>query len=118
MTAFNFQPQFVPLIKSGEKRSTIRQTKRCKVGDSMQLYTGQRTRTCKKIMDVECIGTAKIVINRHSIWRICKKEGIVCVNKMFLHEQEGFINAQQFLDFFKDKYGLPFIGYIHTWGKS
>jgi hypothetical protein len=50
------------LLIEGKKLSTIRQKKRCKVGDKMQLYTGQRTKGCKKILDATCIGTAQITI--------------------------------------------------------
>ena len=49
MVAFNFKKGFVPDITHGIKCSTIRQTKRCNVGDVMQLYTGQRTKHCQKI---------------------------------------------------------------------
>jgi hypothetical protein len=115
MTTFNFQPQFVVKIKSGEKQSTIRSTKRCDVGDTMQLYTGLRTKKCKKLMDVTCIGVAPILVSAKSVWKLGKTEGNVKPSVASLHEQEGFINAQAMVDFFREEYGLPYRGWIHAW---
>ncbi len=57
MVAFNFQKQFVLKIKRGEKDQTFRVgEQRADVGDMLQLYTGQRTKGCYKLMsDVPCI---------------------------------------------------------------
>ena len=115
MTAFNFQPQFVPKILADKKLSTIRSTKRCNVGDTMQLYTGLRTKKCKKLMDVTCIGVAPIMIREPDIWAIIGKiEGNIHPAPV-LHIQEGFKNAQDFLEFFRHEYGLPYRGWIHAW---
>lgn len=115
MTAFNFKPEFVPLIESGQKRSTIRSTRRCSPGDIMQLYTGQRTKQCRKIMDALCIGVAEIEINDSDIWRLPKPaDGKVFVNPRLSH-QEGFLNECEMLDFFRRQYGLPYRGWLHVW---
>lgn len=115
MTAFSFKPVFVPKILSGEKLSTIRSTRRCNVGDTMQLYTGLRTKKCKKLIDVVCIGIAPITINKLEIWRISKTEGNVRPSPLFFHEQEGFKNTQDFIEFFREEYDLPYKGWIHAW---
>lgn len=116
MTAFNFKPEFVPMIESGHKRSTIRSTRRCSPGGIMQLYTGQRTKSCRKIMDVRCIGVAEIEINDSDIWRLPNPaEGKVFVNPRLAH-QEGFQNEVDMLAFFRTKYGLPYRGWLHVWG--
>src|ERR1700721_2882466 len=57
MVAFNFQPQFVPLIVARTKTQTIRQRARAKPGDRLQLYTGQRTKACRKLLDPDPICT-------------------------------------------------------------
>lgn len=57
MVAFNFQRQFVPAIQSGEKTQTIRRSARAKVGDRLQLYTGMRTKACRKIVEPDPICT-------------------------------------------------------------
>jgi hypothetical protein len=115
MTAFSFKPVFVPKILAGEKLSTIRSTRRCNVGDTMQLYTGLRTKKCKKIMDVVCIGVAPIRISKSEIWKIGKTEGNVRPSPLFFNEQEGFSNVHEMIDFFRKEHGLPYNGWIHAW---
>jgi hypothetical protein len=43
MVAFNFATEFAGPVERREKKQTIRQTRRAKPGDAIQLYTGQRT---------------------------------------------------------------------------
>lgn len=57
MVALNFSPQFAPLVAAGTKRQTIRQSARAKPGDSLQLYTGQRTKACRKLVAPDPICT-------------------------------------------------------------
>lgn len=116
MVAFNFKKKFAPKVESGEKPSTIRQTKRCDVGDLIQLYTGQRTKFCKKLGDAVCIGTAKILVTEECPYESSNCEGIVKPDVSIpLYEQEGFSNAKEMQDFFREQYGLPFVGWLHVW---
>lgn len=55
MVALNFQPQFADAVASGEKTQTIRRSARARPGQSLQLYTGQRTKACRKLADATCI---------------------------------------------------------------
>ena len=54
MVAYNFQPEFVAPIQSGVKTQTIRRSARCKTGDELQLFTGQRTKACRQIGTATC----------------------------------------------------------------
>ena len=62
MVAINFQPQFADDVESGKKRQTIRRKARCKAGDKLQLYTGQRTKACRKLLDALCVDVSDIVM--------------------------------------------------------
>ena len=117
MVAFNFQSRFVQDILHGTKQTTIRQTKRCNVGDTMQLYTGQRTKYCEKIADTTCIGIAYIQVMDDCPWSISPLDGETWHTKdgKPWHELEGFSNAALFVDFFRKQYGLPFQGYVYYW---
>lgn len=42
MVAFSFSEQFAGPVSRREKLQTIRQTRRAKIGDKIQLYTGMR----------------------------------------------------------------------------
>lgn len=55
MTALNFSLQFATDVEAGRKTQTIRQTARnLKPGKPIQLYTGQRTKECRKLRDAIC----------------------------------------------------------------
>jgi hypothetical protein len=67
MVAYNFQKRFAPPIKSGDKSHTIRKNgkrRHAREGESVQLYTGMRTRSCKKIVakDPVCVFCKSIAI--------------------------------------------------------
>ena len=70
MVAYNFSPQFVDDIAKRRKRQTLRTTARARVGDTLQLYTGQRTKDCRKIVDEDpvCIRTATIELNEDALY--------------------------------------------------
>ena len=57
MVAYSFQRMFVPAIETGLKRQTIRAARKrhARPGEMIQLYTGMRTKACRKIIpDPEC----------------------------------------------------------------
>ena len=54
MVAINFSAQFADCVERGEKRQTIRRGKKCKPGDTLQLYTGMRTKACRKLRVAVC----------------------------------------------------------------
>lgn len=115
MVAFNFKKDFAPKILIGEKTSTIRSKQRCKVGDTMHLFTGQRTKACKRLMTTTCVGVGRITINKYT-WALHEFEGELYTREHeVLSAQEGFENLQAMLDFFDKQYGLPYTGYIHVW---
>lgn len=65
MVAFNFSPEFADDIAARRKRQTLRTTPRAKAGDLLQLYTGQRTKACRKLVEEDpvCIRTAVIYLH-------------------------------------------------------
>lgn len=134
MPALNFQKEFVTLIESGKKRQTIRphRTNPIKPGDKIFLFTGLRTKSCKRIVIpsimempdiynpeadqrpfIECLNVEPIRID----WF-----GISLNNKVLepaeayrLCIDDGFQNDEEFINFFKTKYGLPFEGVVIKW---
>ena len=114
MVAINFQREFASDIRSGRKTQTTRRTARCKTGDDLQLYTGQRTKDCV------LIGTAKCAICEP----ITIADSYVAVGMFRLPfgdvehiaQIDGFPNAAAMRDWFRDRYGsLPFSGYRIMW---
>lgn len=120
MVAINFKKEFVGAILAGDKAQTIRQKARCKVGDTLQLYTGQRTKYCQKISDAICTEVTPIEI--HDV--MIKVNGqVLQFEEMakfvhadgFKHKRTDALNMNEFFSFFESHYSLPFIGYVIKW---
>lgn len=117
MPILNFKKQFAGLVETGTKRQTIRATRKhpIKVGDKLYLYTGLRTKQCRKLREATCTEIKNI--------SIYAKNGLVRVNahylspaeKQKLAESDGFAEAYEFFEFFKTVHGLPFHGQIIKW---
>ena len=119
MVAFNFSV-FVDKVEAREKRMTIRKKQRAKKGDSIQLYTGMRTKDCRKLVeeDAVCLGSCPVEISENIIQCYTNLFGI----EQWIHQREedfakmdGFETFEDMKSFFKQHYGLPFTGYMHQW---
>jgi hypothetical protein len=64
MPAYSFKERFIPLLKDGSKRQTIRKSRKgqAKPGDTVYLYFGMRTKYCTKIGEGTCINRSAIII--------------------------------------------------------
>lgn len=65
MVAYSFRPMFIPLILSGAKRQTIRAIGRRRhaiPGETLQLYTGMRTKHCLLIGTAICTAAEPITM--------------------------------------------------------
>ncbi|AFY39910.1 hypothetical protein Lepto7376_3736 [[Leptolyngbya] sp. PCC 7376] len=105
MSALNFKKQFVPLIESGEKRQTIRCRKRpIKVGERLYLYTGQRTKSCRKIAESICGKTHDFVLSKYQLDDYARifidGEQICNAHIRELAFRDGFETVEDFVQFF------------------
>lgn len=118
MPALNFKSQFADDVESGKKRQTIRPIRKrpIKVGDDLHLYTGMRTKICRKLGMGICGSVMPV--------RIDAKQKRVVLNGMplwFHHEidelarADGFASIGEFFDFFKRQYGEVFEGVLIKW---
>jgi hypothetical protein len=116
MVAFSFSPEFAGPVSAREKKQTIRQTPRAKVGDRIQLYTGMRTRNCVKLVAEDPVCTYVGYVN-------ISPTGLT-VSDTSKHPRDidefarldGFEDYAAMLAWFKGRYGHPsFIGYLHRW---
>ena len=59
MVAYSFHEQFVDAITGGTKRQTVRGYRRRnpRIGEKLQLYTGLRRRSCRKLIEKDPICT-------------------------------------------------------------
>ena len=73
MPAYNFQPNFAEDIRSGKKKQTIRKRRKRgnpKPGGRLFLFTGQRTKKCKRLGIYVCSDVLPIEIGYH------KRDGV------------------------------------------
>ena len=109
MVAYNFQARFAPDVAAGRKLQTIRAEGRrahAKAGDRVQLYTGMRTKACRKLAEGICEVSTYCQIS---------EQGVTNGNypPTALEEfarADGFDSWADMLGWFEKTHGLPFIG--------
>jgi len=122
----NFRRRFVDAILAGTKTQTIRKAgkRKFRVGQALQLYTGQRTGKCQKIMDAKVVELQYIEIDLDKYDGFVIPEIIVNGRPLTTEEIEelasidGFETWDAFIEFFADKYPSPFYGRIIKWGPA
>ena len=118
MVAFNFKAQFADDVEHGIKRQTIRTNRRCRAGDALQLYTGMRTRKCRKLRDAVCTMVQEVSIAVHGQFVAVRLDGelLPSVLARQLAQADGFDGVSSFAEFFEHEYGgLPFQGWLIKW---
>lgn len=114
MVAINFSERFAGPVERGEKCQTIRRTAKCKPGDKLQIYTGQRTKNCRKLLDAVCKGVAKVKITRGTL----EISGHVFMSDTAaaFARADGFSTFDEMFRWFSDRYDTQvFEGYVITW---
>jgi hypothetical protein len=135
VVSLNFKKQFAEKVASGEKRQTIRAIRKrpFQKGDRLQLYTGMRTRNCRKLVDLDPVCREVWEIELRSKGRIialCKslpddprrlQQDSVLIKVLAgksadaFAEEDGFTNAEKMFEFFEKTHGLPFKGQLIVW---
>ena len=71
MVALNFKTQFADDVASGRKCQSIRAPRKDGrdpvPGNRLQLYTGMRTRACRKLGDANCIRVRPVQITKRYV---------------------------------------------------
>ncbi len=114
MVAYNFMPRFASLVESGEKRQTIRREgKRIHAdrGDKVHLFTGMRTKDCRKLGEGVCIQSAFVTISETG----AHVNGVVVSNLDPFARRDGFRDFDEMKAWFRDTHGLPFTGRLIQW---
>lgn len=122
MVAYNFKKQFADDVEHGRKRQTIRAGEpRCKVGDALQLYTGQRTKACRKLRDAVCaeVRSISVIDNDHMYggYQISLNRHLLETPEdgRSLARADGFENAVEMCCWLEETHGLPFNGHVVNW---
>ena len=114
MVAINFSAQFAGPVERGEKLQTIRQKARCKPGDALQLYTGMRTKACRKLREAVCSAVMPVSITRGTL----EVDGSVLMSDTAaaFARADGFRDYGEMWQWFVDRYDAQrFTGYVIRW---
>jgi hypothetical protein len=136
MVAYSFNKRFIEpiLVGLGErrmhhvepKRQTIRAVGRrrhARPGEMLQLYTGMRTRACKKIGEAECVSVEPIhiFVEMGKIVLLGRRETIEKPGGLDRFAQsDGFKDWIEMRQFWRDEHGDlvrlgPFVGVLIRW---
>jgi hypothetical protein len=122
MPALNFKARFAALVEAGKKRQTIRAMRKdgrdVAPGDVLYLYTGMRTKACRKLMETVCASAEPIGIGRDGFVLMGDGDNfkkLAPVEIEDLARADGFDTVAEFLGFFKQTHGLPFNGMLIKW---
>lgn len=116
MVAYNFQAKFADAVEHGTKSQTVRAQRKdgrhARPGDPLQLYTGMRTKACRKLRDAVCHDACVIVI---------EADKVITFKPQEFHDLErfarydGFASWQEMRDWFQSTHGFPFQGVLIRW---
>ena len=111
MPAYNFKAQFAEAVEAGRKRCTIRYRRSqtpTKAGDWLYLYTGIRTKGCRKLAEARCIRVTPITISANGI-RLDGRR-LTSEEELIMSQRDGFVSVREMIEFFDSLYGLPTVG--------
>jgi hypothetical protein len=119
MALYNFQKRFAAKILSGEKRHTIRSTRKriTQSGELLHLYTGLRQKGAQLLMRARCtrVQTIEIIPGLVPACTQLWIDGTQCSADEFeqLARCDGFMSRFDMLQFWEGR--LPFVGQIIYW---
>ena len=120
MVAYNFQERFADAVERGEKTQTIRavgKRQHAQSGDTIQLYTGQRTKHCRKLGEAVCTFSIPVQINQNNALISNPITGFVheARDLNIFAQADGFSDWREMRDWFGKAHGLPFEGVLIKW---
>ena len=123
MVAFSFQSWKAAKVESGESTQTIRAVRKRgnpKSGDRLQLFVGQRTRNCRKLIETDPVCSEVIPVRlflaagEFHVFLDGEHQSSEQVES--LAHADGFDSSSAFFDFLGPR--LPFDGLVIRWQTS
>jgi len=116
MVAYNFLAKFVPAIKTGRKSHTFRvygKRRHVRPGRLVQLYTGMRTKACRRIAETTCTHVDRMTVGDDYIMLNGQILGHIRLKK--LTQADGFDTPADFFAWVKATHGFPAEGVLVHW---
>ncbi|HYE33340.1 MAG TPA: hypothetical protein VEH27_18095 [Methylomirabilota bacterium] len=117
----NFSPRFAEPVQNGRKRQTIRAIRKDgkvpKVGETLYLWTGCRTKQARKLGEHKCKEVKPVEI--HLTFAKVGDLVILAADTPsiidFVAQEDGFKDWTEMRDWFEEVHGLPFHGNLIRW---
>lgn len=129
MVAYNFQARFAAAVENGTKRQTIRAPRKGRraahhgidtwlgahaaPGETLQLYTGMRTRACRLLRTATCHDVSDVLIDENGRFWSFRPQELHDID--YVAKADGFTSAHEMLTWFREAHGLPFRGVMIRW---
>jgi hypothetical protein len=117
MVAINFKKTFAADVEAGHKLQTIRRTCRAKKGDTLQLFTGQRTRHIRLLRTATCVAVDNVTLTPTGPF--FGNRGWWPKDKHDFAAHDGFSSYGDMYQWFIREYmledGDSFSGYVYLW---
>lgn len=115
MPALNFKAQFAAAVACGGKTQTIRAPRQrpIRAGDTLHLFTGMRTKACRRLRTVLCTAVRPVRISQARVWVDERELSLEEIKTLAV--RDGFFDCVAFIDFFCATHGLPFEGQLIEW---
>lgn len=103
----NFKEKFAGAVEAGEKRQTIRPRgkRRAHPGETLRLFSGLRTKNCRKLRTETCLLAAEIDISTEAHLMSMGDKVISMSQATEIAQRDGFQNQAEFYAFFRKQYG-------------
>lgn len=120
MVALNFKAVFAEPVEQRIKRQSIRMTQRCRVGDALQLYTGMRTKQCRKLSETDpvCIFVSPVLLGppKASVPLTINGDAVEGGDREQFAIADGFPTYDALYEFFQKTNTAEYIcGFLHVW---
>jgi hypothetical protein len=117
MYVANFQTRFVALVEQGKKRQTIRAERKDgrypRVGDTIRLYAGMRTKNCRLLCDAVIESVDRVVIDPRGVW--INGDFLLGKDREAFAIADGFENWADMKAWFLSTHGPDFWGLLIKW---
>lgn len=122
VVAYSFKKHFAEDILSGRKKQTIRahRKRHARPGEHLQLFTGMRTKHCKKVLEPDpvCVAVTNIRIRVPSSFEPCAVT--MSGNTFYVDDEfarlDGFASSEEFTRFWFENHGTGYFeGVLIAW---
>lgn len=124
MVAYSFNKRFAEDVAEGRKTQTIRANRKrhARIGEPVQLYTGMRTKACRKLRDADptCIDVRPIEIYIYPVPSVAMvklhpgDQWLVATDEFA--RADGFTDAADFTRYWRETHGEGFFeGVLIRW---